>query len=523
MTNARSVNAILVIAASILLLGIPFHLRPDNFVVDDGYFYPEIARYIVHGQGSTFNGMMPTNGYHPLWMMVCVAAAYLTSASSPLLQLLAYIQDALILFSLAALTLIAHEARKYGAFLGSVSLLFFTMVLGIWRLLEANLALALQVGSLLLAIPVLPEVHRRLGKARVPVLGVLLGLTVLARLDLVFFAATLFIYQVFQQEAGLTLASRFGKVVIEVAIAAALIAPYLAWNYHLFHHLLPISGAIKSTFPHVQTWRIGTFFYPVIGAMVLNGMLFFRRHVSPFDRMCSVTAVAAFLHMAYTLSFGELAPWYLTTGYLTVALCIIWLADLVLRRLPRPGIVEIGASALVCLLFLSIGTLRLFSNLTYTRLLRGDVSFHGSYVEPKRALAEKLRTTLPRGSRVFVFDAPGGVAFYSGLSILPADGLVADYAYNGDVVRQGFAAYAAAKHIDYFIAPYLRPGQVYDRLSLRGMRAGGGQTMEVFAPLTRASAGTVTLRDADLVFFARDTNPDLETLYPQVGVWRIEH
>ena len=215
MTNARSVNAILVIAASILLLGIPFHLRPDNFVVDDGYFYPEIARYIVHGQGSTFNGMMPTNGYHPLWMMVCVAAAYLTSASSPLLQLLAYIQDALILFSLAALTLIAHEARKYGAFLGSVSLLFFTMVLGIWRLLEANLALALQVGSLLLAIPVLPEVHRRLGKARVPVLGVLLGLTVLARLDLVFFAATLFIYQVFQQEAGLTRASRFGKVVIE--------------------------------------------------------------------------------------------------------------------------------------------------------------------------------------------------------------------------------------------------------------------------------------------------------------------
>ena len=73
----------------------------------------------------------------------------------------------------------------------------------------------------------------------------------LARLDLVFFAATLVIYQLFQREAGLTLASRFGKVVIEVAIAAALITPYLAWNYHLFHHLLPISGAIKSTFPHV--------------------------------------------------------------------------------------------------------------------------------------------------------------------------------------------------------------------------------------------------------------------------------
>ena len=60
------------IVAGTALLAMPFHLRPENFIVDDGYFYPQIARHIVHHQGSTFNGIMLTNGYHPLWMVLCV-------------------------------------------------------------------------------------------------------------------------------------------------------------------------------------------------------------------------------------------------------------------------------------------------------------------------------------------------------------------------------------------------------------------------------------------------------------------
>lgn len=519
---APKISLPLILVAT-LLLSIPFHLRPDNFVVDDGYFYPEIARYIVHGQGSTFNGIMPTNGYHPLWMLVCVAAARITSASSPLLQILAFVQDALLLFSLTVIAAMAHKARKYGALLGCLSLLFFTMVLGIWRLLETNLALATQIVALVLAIPVLPEVHRKVGRARIPLLGVFLGLSVLARLDLFFFAATLVLYQLFRRETGLTIASRLRQLVVQGLIAIALVVPYLAWNMLHFHHLLPISGAIKSTFPHLQAWRIGTFLYPVLGAIVFNGMLLFRRQRIPFETVCGLTAIAAFLHMAYTLSFGALAPWYLTTGYLSVALCIVWIADFLLRLLPRPKTVETIAAGLVFMTFASLSTLRLFSNFTYTRFIHHDVSFHGLYVEPKRALAEKLRSTLPPGSRIFVFDAPGGLAFYSGMSILPADGLVADYAYNTDVVEQGFSAYAAGRHIDYFITPYLQPNQVYDRLSLRGRRDGTGQEMEVSAPLTGKSAGSVNLRDADLVFLAPDINPELETVFPQVGVWRIEH
>jgi len=46
---------------------------PNNwFTRDDAYYYFKVAQNISEGQGSTFDGINPTNGYHPLWMLVCV-------------------------------------------------------------------------------------------------------------------------------------------------------------------------------------------------------------------------------------------------------------------------------------------------------------------------------------------------------------------------------------------------------------------------------------------------------------------
>jgi hypothetical protein len=41
-----------------------------NFVGDDALFYVVIANHFAHGLGSTFDGINPTNGYHPLWMVL---------------------------------------------------------------------------------------------------------------------------------------------------------------------------------------------------------------------------------------------------------------------------------------------------------------------------------------------------------------------------------------------------------------------------------------------------------------------
>ncbi len=63
------------------VVGIPFAvwalwlaLWPLAFwgmVFDDSFYYWEIARNVAAGQGSTFDGLNDTNGYHPLWMVIC--------------------------------------------------------------------------------------------------------------------------------------------------------------------------------------------------------------------------------------------------------------------------------------------------------------------------------------------------------------------------------------------------------------------------------------------------------------------
>src|SRR5688572_5154194 len=42
------------------------------FTRDDAYYYFKVAQNISEGYGSTFDRINPTNGYHPLWMLICI-------------------------------------------------------------------------------------------------------------------------------------------------------------------------------------------------------------------------------------------------------------------------------------------------------------------------------------------------------------------------------------------------------------------------------------------------------------------
>ena len=49
-----------------------YNLPNKWFTRDDAYYYFKVAQNISEGHGSTFDGLNPTNGYHPLWALVCV-------------------------------------------------------------------------------------------------------------------------------------------------------------------------------------------------------------------------------------------------------------------------------------------------------------------------------------------------------------------------------------------------------------------------------------------------------------------
>src|SRR5689334_1699423 len=73
----RTVRRALLVATAIvvaiwLLLIVFWNEGPFALTFDDAWYYLTIGRNLANGQGSTFDGINLTNGYHPLWQLISV-------------------------------------------------------------------------------------------------------------------------------------------------------------------------------------------------------------------------------------------------------------------------------------------------------------------------------------------------------------------------------------------------------------------------------------------------------------------
>ncbi|MGZ4726103.1 MAG: hypothetical protein ACXWB2_00140, partial [Acidimicrobiales bacterium] len=64
------VGCALAVTAVWVAIVVVWREAPFALTFDDAFYYFGIARNVAHGHGSTFDGIDPTNGYHPLWMLV---------------------------------------------------------------------------------------------------------------------------------------------------------------------------------------------------------------------------------------------------------------------------------------------------------------------------------------------------------------------------------------------------------------------------------------------------------------------
>jgi len=70
-SNKLSIYILLIlIGFGIYIASLSFFPKPGSLVTfaDDAYYYLQISRNIALGNGSTFDGIGKTNGYHPLWL-----------------------------------------------------------------------------------------------------------------------------------------------------------------------------------------------------------------------------------------------------------------------------------------------------------------------------------------------------------------------------------------------------------------------------------------------------------------------
>jgi hypothetical protein len=178
--------------------------------------------------------------------------------------------------------------------------------------------------------------------------GVLLGLFMLARLDGVFvllaFALQIALYGL--RHGGGGLAARLARVAAKgVAVywpVLLLVLPYLAWNLVSFGRLMPISGALKTSFPtpgwspwHLSIEFIGLLALGFLGVAVawLAG-----RRGDALVRALGVLCLGLAAHALFTIVFMRWAifGWHFSTFLPAGALGTALLASALGAYVPRP-------------------------------------------------------------------------------------------------------------------------------------------------------------------------------------------
>jgi len=164
------------------------------FIRDDAFFYFKVAQNISEGRGSTLDGVNPTNGYHPLWMIVCIPIFALARFDIILpLRIMVIVSGAIsaatgvLLYRLIGRTL-SHPAAMLGAayWCFDRAIHYNVTMFG----LETGLT-ALTMTAFLLALSRLePDFRRKpLASRHLWTLGGLAVAMLFSRLDTIFLAA----------------------------------------------------------------------------------------------------------------------------------------------------------------------------------------------------------------------------------------------------------------------------------------------------------------------------------------------
>ena len=333
-----------------------------HFLPDDCFYYLEIARRIWLGQGSTFDGINQTNGYHPLWLILLLPIAPLMNfsreAGARVVMALGVVLLGAALFVLRSVAArlwssvvpIAAEDR-WVALLFPGSALMFAALYG----LESPLT-ALIFTLLLWTIT---QNERPLAVTSAVVIGLLSGALVLSRLDSAVYLIAfdlMWALQLRQSRREETLGS-WSAWLSSLVTQATLLSLYLAFNLLKFGHLLPISAIIKTERVNALNllWARSLLALLAIAGLAAGLIVTWLRPRVRTSMVWYTAVVGSLLYLLLVAIGGgsESYSWYFTLPVICGGLFATALVVQLKMRGWRPWIVN-GVALGFCLLLLTI-------------------------------------------------------------------------------------------------------------------------------------------------------------------------
>jgi hypothetical protein len=173
------------------------------FTRDDAFYYFKVAQNISEGHGSTFDGINKTNGYHPLWMLICIPIFALARFDLILpLRILLLVLSGLSVWT--GILLYRLVGRVFAPLIGAFAALYWVFSLTVlFRVYKQGLETGIAALMIVLLLCRLFDFEsswraKPVTKRELILLGAISALVILSRLDLIFLIAFTGVWVVFR-------------------------------------------------------------------------------------------------------------------------------------------------------------------------------------------------------------------------------------------------------------------------------------------------------------------------------------
>ncbi len=223
------------------LAWLPLPVSISHFLYEDMFYYLTVAQNIIEGRGVTLDGVAPTNGFQPLWMLICMGVQYVAGKPQAVHVILTVAAMLHVVQSMTVMVILRGIAGRVIAHGVALFYLFN------YRVLACNLCgleVPLAVAFVLLVVLFLVRRGFGHGLGQSALLGILLGACVLARFDLLLLLAVVvtLVFIAGSRDKTCRWAGVRSAVVV-LLLAAVVLVPWFVWSLRQSGAMLPNSHA----------------------------------------------------------------------------------------------------------------------------------------------------------------------------------------------------------------------------------------------------------------------------------------
>ncbi|MBU5557666.1 MAG: glycosyltransferase family 39 protein [Candidatus Micrarchaeia archaeon] len=218
----------------------------NKIVLDDSFYGFSIARSIANGHGVTYNGIDQTNGFQPLWVLMIVPIFMITSNIYLAVNLVLVL--AAIINTLTVLLVYKFAQNVFGEKIALIAIVLYGLNPFVMFQTLSGIDVVLFTFLVIVTIYFYNKIEHKFDKKNLCVLGVLIGMTMLARMDGLLLFAAIWLYMLWKNKKHPLIAIKHGFIIGIVALLVVL--PWFAWSYTTFGTIVQSSAIARYNMGH---------------------------------------------------------------------------------------------------------------------------------------------------------------------------------------------------------------------------------------------------------------------------------